>query len=98
MNGAFCLAVENIVRNFRHMTMNPSLMGALVLSGAVFSSTILPAHETVEPGFKSLFTRKDLPGRAGRPNHWSGEECAITGITSKDNPAQGYNFLLAKSR
>src|SRR6266480_4959805 len=97
MNGAFCLAVENIVRNFRHMTMNPSLMGALVLSAAVFSSSILPAQETVEPGFKSLFNGKDLTGWAGRPNHWSVEDGAITGITSKENPAQGNNFLIAKS-
>ena len=77
--------------------MNPSLMGALVLSAAVLSSTILPAQETVEPGFKSLFNGKDLTGWAGRPNHWSVEDGAITGITSKENPAQGNNFLIAKS-
>src|SRR5215475_12777994 len=45
-------------------------------------------------GFKSLFNGKDLTGWAGRPNHWSVEDGAITGITSKENPAKGNNFLI----
>jgi uncharacterized protein (TIGR03067 family) len=50
----------------------------------------------VEPGFKSLFNGKDLAGWAGRTNHWSVEDGAITGVTTKENPARGNNFLIAK--
>src|ERR1051325_8991900 len=57
--------------------------------------TTLPAAE-VEPGFKSLFNGKDLTGWAGRPEHWSVEDGAITGRTTKEHPAQGNNFLIAK--
>jgi putative heme-binding domain-containing protein len=49
-----------------------------------------------EPGFKKLFNGRDLAGWAGRPEHWSVEEGAITGRTTRDNPARGNNFLIAK--
>ena len=42
-----------------------------------------------EEGFKSLFNGKDLAGWAGRPQHWSVEDGAITGRTTKEQPAQG---------
>jgi uncharacterized protein (TIGR03067 family) len=48
----------------------------------------------VEPGFKSLFNGKDLSGWSGRPQHWTVEDGAITGRTTKENPAQGNNFLI----
>jgi uncharacterized protein (TIGR03067 family) len=47
-----------------------------------------------EEGFKSLFNGKDLAGWAGRPQHWSVEDGAITGRTTKEQPAQGNNFLV----
>ncbi len=47
-------------------------------------------------GFKSLFNGKDLTGWAGRPQHWSVEDGAITGRTTKEEPAQGNNFLIAR--
>jgi hypothetical protein len=50
----------------------------------------------VEPGFKSLFNGKDLTGWAGRSNHWSVEDGAITGVTTAENPAKGNNFLIAQ--
>jgi putative heme-binding domain-containing protein len=49
-----------------------------------------------EPGFKKLFNGRDLTGWAGRAGHWSVEDGAITGRTTKDNPAKGNNFLIAK--
>jgi len=49
-----------------------------------------------EDGFKNLFNGKDLTGWAGRPNHWSVQDGAITGVTTRDNPARGNNFLIAK--
>ena len=52
--------------------------------------------QDVEPGFKSLFNGKDLTGWAGRTNHWAVEDGVITGTTSKENPAKGNNFLIAK--
>jgi hypothetical protein len=48
----------------------------------------------VEPGFKSLFNGKNLENWAGRTNHWSVEDGVITGTTTKENPAQGNNFLI----
>ena len=62
----------------------------------LIQSTSLLA-QPVEPGFKSLFNGKDLSGWEGRPHHWSVEDGAITGTTTKENPAQGNNFLIAKS-
>ena len=50
-----------------------------------------------EPGFKKLFNGHDLTGWAGRPGHWSVEDGAITGKTTKENPAKGNNFLIAKA-
>lgn len=48
----------------------------------------------IEPGFQSLFNGKDLTGWAGRTNHWSVQDGAITGVTTKENPAKGNNFLI----
>jgi len=45
-------------------------------------------------GFKSLFNGKDLAGWEGRPEHWSVEDGAITGKTTKEHPAKGNNFLI----
>jgi hypothetical protein len=50
--------------------------------------------QDVEPGFKSLFNGKDLTGWAGRPNHWSVQDGAIIGQTTKEDPAKGNNFLI----
>ena len=49
-----------------------------------------------ETGFQSLFNGKDLSGWVGRTNHWSVEDGAITGVTTKENPAHGNNFLIAQ--
>jgi putative heme-binding domain-containing protein len=49
-----------------------------------------------EPSFKRLFNGHDLSGWAGRPEHWSVEDGAITGKTTVENPAKGNNFLIAK--
>jgi uncharacterized protein (TIGR03067 family) len=50
-----------------------------------------------EEGFKSLFNGTDLTGWAGRPRHWSIEDGAITGRTTKEHPAEGNNFLIWKN-
>jgi putative heme-binding domain-containing protein len=50
-----------------------------------------------EPGFKKLFNGHDLAGWAGRPGHWSVQDGAITGKSTKERPAKGNNFLIAKS-
>ena len=48
-----------------------------------------------EPGFRKLFNGRDLTGWAGRPEHWSVRDGAITGVTPAETPAQGNNFLIA---
>jgi hypothetical protein len=69
--------------------------GALSL-GVLLHSTVSLLAAGDEAGFKSLFNGKDLAGWEGRSQHWSVEEGAITGATTKENPAQGNNFLIAK--
>jgi uncharacterized protein (TIGR03067 family) len=64
-------------------------------AAAVMPLTFLSAAEP-EPGFRSLFNGKDLTGWSGRPQHWSVEDGAITGMSTKETPAQGNNFLIAK--
>jgi len=81
------------------MTTIAGFAGALLLSAAALTqiTPVSAQHAGAEPGFKSLFNGKDLTGWAGRPNHWSVEDGVITGVTTKENPAQGNNFLIAKS-
>ncbi len=50
-----------------------------------------------EPGFRKLFNGRDLAGWAGRSEHWSVEDGAITGRTTRENPARGNNFLVARN-
>jgi hypothetical protein len=72
------------------------LAGALALGAVLFTQNSTVLAQEPEPGFKSLFNGKDLTGWAGRPNHWSVEDGVITGVTAKENPANGNNFLIAK--
>jgi uncharacterized protein (TIGR03067 family) len=71
-------------------------IGALALGATLLTQTPAVSAGDVEPGFKSLFNGKDLTGWAGRPQHWSVQDGAITGMTTKENPAEGNNFLIAK--
>src|SRR2546422_7319985 len=66
---------------------------SLVAACAVGQTMLVFASEA---GFKSLFNGKDLAGWAGRPQHWSVEDGAITGRTTKEHPAEGNNFLIWK--
>src|SRR5438093_11983768 len=72
------------------MTMKKTLC-AVVAACALSQTTFTFA---VEEGFKPIFNGKDLAGWSGRPQHWSVEEGAITGRTTKEHPAQGNNFLI----
>jgi hypothetical protein len=72
-----------------------------ILRDAVLTAALCLAAQTawaaeIEPGFRSLFNGRDLTGWAGRSNHWSVEDGAITGITTSNNPAQGNSFIIAK--
>ena len=58
--------------------------------------SLAASASAAEEGFKDLFNGKDLTGWEGRKEHWSVEDGAITGTTSKENPAKGNNFLIAK--
>src|SRR5437867_12486826 len=76
------------------MTTMATFTRALVLSAALL--TVPRDLFGAEAGFKSLFNGKDLAGWAGRPQHWSVEDGAITGRTTKEHPAEGNNFLIWK--
>lgn len=45
-------------------------------------------------GFKMIFNGKDLTGWDGSPKLWSVKDGAITGETTKENPAKGNTFLI----
>ncbi|MBI3878350.1 MAG: DUF1080 domain-containing protein [Verrucomicrobia bacterium] len=70
------------------------------LSKSVFTFAALAAFAfnaaAAEQGFKPLFNGKDLTGWDGRKEHWSVEDGCIIGSTSKESPAKGNNFLIAK--
>ena len=72
------------------MTMKKILL-TLVAACAVGQTTLSFA---AEEGFKPIFNGKDLTGWTGRRQHWSVEDGAITGRTTKEQPAQGNNFLI----
>src|SRR6185436_1225287 len=70
----------------------------LVVTCAAAATLFLPsvrAHGAAE-GFRDLFNGKDLDGWAGRHEHWSIRDGAITGVTTKEVPAKGNNFLIAQ--
>ena len=71
-------------------------IGALLMGAAMTIAISAASAAEDEAGFKSLFNGKDLKGWAGRPQHWSVEAGAITGVTTKENPAPGNNSLIAK--
>src|SRR6267378_2590358 len=93
----FVLPSKSELATLLYMNTFAKFAGALLLSAAFFTVTSTLAAQEVEPGFKSLFNGKDLTGWAGRPNHWSVEDGAITGQTTTENPAKGNNFLIAKN-
>src|SRR4051812_746070 len=64
----------------------------LALTGWLMSQASLSAAD--EEGFQQLFDGRTLTGWAGRPQHWSVEDGAITGRTTKEHPAEGNNFLI----
>ncbi|HYV26355.1 MAG TPA: DUF1080 domain-containing protein [Candidatus Eisenbacteria bacterium] len=68
------------------------LLWATLTAGAVSAATTLSAA----PGFRSLFNGRTLEGWEGRSEHWSVKDGAITGVTTKETPAKGNNFLIAK--
>lgn len=72
-----------------------SLVSSCVTTLLLLVASTLGAAEP-EADFKSLFNGKDLTGWAGRPDHWSVQDGAITGQTTKEKPAKGNNFLIAK--
>ncbi len=65
----------------------------LALGILLFAQSQSTLRAADEQGFKSLFNGKDLTGWEGRKEHWSVEDGAITGKTTKENPAKGNNFL-----
>lgn len=69
------------------------LAWAVALCGA----TTAAAAGADEAGFKPLFNGKDLTGWEGLPQFWSVKDSAITGQTTKENPAKGNTFLVWKA-
>ncbi|MBI1176494.1 DUF1080 domain-containing protein [bacterium] len=49
-----------------------------------------------EPGFKKLFNGHDLTGWVGNPEFWTVHDGTIVGRTTKEHPASGNTFLIAR--
>ncbi len=96
MNFLDLRGVHHVTHGFKRPNMihMPKIPIALALGISLLAAS--SSLQAQEPGFKTLFNGKDLTGWAGRPNHWSVEQGAITGVTSSNNPARGNNFLIAK--
>src|SRR5437667_2229264 len=81
--------------NFMKRILIPTVPSvAFTLSLLAATIALSAVAEEGEAGFKSLFNGKDLTGWAGRPQHWSVQDGAITGRTTKEHPAEGNNFLV----
>jgi type 1 glutamine amidotransferase len=66
------------------------LLTALCLLGLLAPASRCGAEE----GFTSMFNGKDLTGWNGSPDLWSVRDGAITGQTTKENPAKENTFLI----
>jgi putative heme-binding domain-containing protein len=71
-----------------------SILATLLLAHG--SASAAAADVVPEPGFKPLFNGHDLTGWAGSPGLWSVQDGAITGRTTKEHPAPGNTFLIAR--
>lgn len=78
--------------------MTPSVPVQLLKLLCLGLAASFVAHaQTLEPGFTSLFNGKDLTGWSGKPEHWSVKDGAIVGKSTKETPAQGNTFLIARN-
>jgi type 1 glutamine amidotransferase len=68
-----------------------------LLTMACVLGLLAPAfYSRAEEGFTSMFNGKDLTGWEGSPDLWSVRDGAITGQTTKENPARENTFLIWK--
>ena len=75
---------------------NLSRILSFALLGALSCARMTTAAPETEAGFKSLFNGQDLAGWEGLPQFWSVRDGAITGQTTKENPAKGNTFIVWK--
>lgn len=62
---------------------------------ALMLALTLPATaHAAENGFQSIFNGENLSGWKGAPDHWSVEDGAITGRTTRENPVDHTTFLI----
>jgi hypothetical protein len=68
---------------------------AIALTAALLTQTRDSfAADSSEKGFKKIFNGKDLAGWDGAPDLWCVKDGAITGQTTKENPAKENTFLI----
>src|ERR1051326_4546154 len=84
----------------RNLAVGAILAGAPNLKAAAFQDAVRPPGQTLlddrgkEEGFQKIFNGTDLTGWTGDPRLWSVKDGAITGQTTKENPAKGNTFLI----
>ena len=95
-----CCASASIDRLVRLLIIAAILAGAPILipaaeqDGVPSPGQTLLDDRTQETGFQKIFNGIDLTGWTGDPRLWSVKEGAITGQTTKENPAKGNTFLI----
>ena len=72
------------------------LLGLGIMTCLCLQAASVASAAAGEDGFKPLFNGKDLTQWEGLPQFWSVKEGAITGQTTKDNPAKGNTFIVWK--
>src|SRR2546429_4526662 len=92
---AFVVRSDNFMKRILISSL-PSVAFTLSLLAATIALSAVAEEKAVDAGFKSLSNGRDLTGWSGRPQHWTVEDGAITGRTTKEHPAEGNNFLIWK--
>ncbi len=72
--------------------MNHKAYTLLIIAAATVGT--LQSQAAEESGFTPLFNGNDLTGWTGNPNLWSVKDGAITGQTTRENPAKMNTFLI----
>jgi len=78
----------------RPMTRRQVLKGAAAAGLALAAPYVIPVSARGAEGAQAIFNGKDLAGWDGDPRFWSVQDGAITGITTKEVPAQGNTFIV----
>lgn len=88
------LQIPSTARTAAGRIMNLRIYSALIASAVLVAPAVLVSGANTEPGFQRIFNGKDLIGWEGHPKLWFVKDGAITGQTTRENPAPHNTFLI----